>query len=38
MFIKPDGFDDLHNRGGGQHRLRADDQKWKPMGIGDGKE
>ena len=38
MFIKPDGFDDLHNRGGGQHRLRTDEDKWKPLGIGDGKE
>lgn len=36
MFIKPEGFDLLHNRGGGKHRLRADDSKWKPLGIGDG--
>jgi lysine 2,3-aminomutase len=36
MFIKPEGFDELHNRGGGQHRLRADSDKWKPLGIGDG--
>jgi lysine 2,3-aminomutase len=36
MFIKPENFDLLHNRGGGQHRLRADEQKWKPLGIGDG--
>lgn len=36
MFIKPEGFDELHNRGGGQHRLRADESKWKPLGIGDG--
>jgi lysine 2,3-aminomutase len=28
MFIKPDGFDNLHNRGGGQHRLREDTDKW----------
>lgn len=35
MFIKPEGFDELHNRGGGQHRLRADESKWKPLGIGD---
>ena len=33
LFIKPDGFDELHNRGGGQHRLR-DENKWKPLGIG----
>jgi lysine 2,3-aminomutase len=36
MFIKPEGFDELHNRGGGQHRLRANADKWKPLGIGDG--
>ncbi len=36
MFIKPEGFDLLHNRGGGAHRLRADDSKWKPLGIGSG--
>ena len=38
MFIKPENFDLLHNRGGGQHRLRSDSGKWKPLGIGDGKE
>jgi lysine 2,3-aminomutase len=37
MTIKPEGFDELHNRGGGMHRLRADTTKWKPLGIGDGK-
>ena len=36
MFIKPEGFDEMHNRGGGQHRLRADDGKWQPLGIGPG--
>jgi lysine 2,3-aminomutase len=36
MFIKPEGFDELHNRGGGQHRLRADTDKWTPLGIGSG--
>lgn len=36
MFIKPEDFDLLHNRGGGQHRLRSDEHKWKPLGIGDG--
>lgn len=35
MFIKPEGFDLLHNRGGGAHRLRANTEKWKPLGIGD---
>jgi lysine 2,3-aminomutase len=34
MFIKPATFDDIHNRGGGQHRLKANEQKWKPLGIG----
>jgi lysine 2,3-aminomutase len=34
MFIKPEGFDLIHNRGGGKHRLRLDDGKWKPLGIG----
>ncbi|MBI3162193.1 MAG: lysine 2,3-aminomutase, partial [Chloroflexi bacterium] len=35
MFIKPEGFDDLHNRDGIQHRLK-DESKWKPLGIGSG--
>jgi lysine 2,3-aminomutase len=35
MFIKPEGFDELHNRGGVQHRLK-DESKWKPLGIGSG--
>ncbi|MBM4423190.1 MAG: lysine 2,3-aminomutase [Chloroflexi bacterium] len=34
MFIKPQTFDDVHDRGGGKHRLKANDQKWKPLGIG----
>ena len=38
MFIKPAGFDQLHTRGGAQHRLRADNKKWKPLGIGSGAE
>lgn len=38
MFIKPDGYDELHNRGGGKHRLRANEDKWKPLGIGEPKE
>jgi lysine 2,3-aminomutase len=38
MFIKPEGFDELHNRGGGMHRLRADSHKWDPLGIGPGEE
>jgi len=38
LSIKPEGFDMLHNRGGSEHRLRADHDKWKPLGIGDGEE
>ena len=38
MFIKPEGFDELHNRGGGSHRLRDNKDKWKPLGIGSGEE
>lgn len=34
MFIKPEGFDLLHSRGGGEHRLRKNEDKWKPLGIG----
>jgi lysine 2,3-aminomutase len=33
MFIKPENFDQLHDRGGIQHRLK-DESKWKPLGIG----
>lgn len=36
MVIKPEGFDRLHMRGGEQHRLRDNVDKWKPLGIGDG--
>ena len=35
MFIKPQGFDELHDRHGLQHRLK-DDKKWQPLGIGAG--
>jgi len=35
MNIKPEGFDRLHIREGGMHRLRADGNKWKALGIGD---
>jgi lysine 2,3-aminomutase len=35
MFIKPAGFDKLHERGGLQHRLK-DPKKWQPLGIGSG--
>jgi lysine 2,3-aminomutase len=37
MFIKPEGFDELHDRGGIQHRLK-DERKWQPLGIGGGEE
>jgi lysine 2,3-aminomutase len=34
MFIKPAHFDEVHARGGGTHRLKADEKKWQPLGIG----
>jgi lysine 2,3-aminomutase len=37
MFIKPEGFDRLHDREGIQHRLK-DESKWVPLGIGGGDE
>ena len=37
MTIKPEGFDQLHLRGGEIHRLREKTDKWVPRGIGDGK-
>jgi lysine 2,3-aminomutase len=35
LFIKPEGFDEVHDRGGIQHRLK-DAKKWVPLGIGSG--
>ena len=35
IFIKPEGFDELHNRGAIHHRLK-DARKWVPLGIGEG--
>ncbi len=35
MFIKPEGFDEVHDRQGIQHRLK-DEKKWQPLGIGSG--
>jgi lysine 2,3-aminomutase len=35
MFIKPEGFDETHDRHGIQHRLK-DQKKWQPLGIGSG--
>jgi lysine 2,3-aminomutase len=37
MFIKPDGFDQLRERGGIQHRLK-NGSKWVPLGIGPGED
>jgi lysine 2,3-aminomutase len=37
MFIKSEGFDEVHDRHGIQHRLK-DESKWKPLGIGSGEE
>ncbi len=36
MFIEPDGFSDVHSRGGAEHRLRSGElsSKWQPLGIG----
>jgi lysine 2,3-aminomutase len=35
MMIKPEGFDQVHDRDGIQHRLK-DARKWVPLGIGPG--
>jgi lysine 2,3-aminomutase len=37
LFIKPEGFDEIHDRHGVQHRLK-DAKKWVPLGIGAGVE
>ena len=37
MFITPVNFDQVHERGGIQHRLK-DEKKWVPLGIGSGDE
>jgi lysine 2,3-aminomutase len=36
MFIEPEGFSDVHARGGAEHRLRSGDlaKKWQPLGVG----
>ncbi|HFQ92511.1 MAG TPA: lysine 2,3-aminomutase, partial [Anaerolineae bacterium] len=36
LFIEPEGFEDIHARGGAEHRLRSDElaKKWKPLGVG----
>jgi lysine 2,3-aminomutase len=37
LFIKPEGFDQTHDRHGIQHRLK-DEKKWIPLGIGGSEE
>jgi lysine 2,3-aminomutase len=37
IFIKPEGFDEIHDRHGIQHRLK-DERKWIPLGIGSGED
>ena len=37
LFIKPENFDQVHDRDGIQHRLK-EESKWKPLGIGSGEE
>lgn len=36
LFIEPEGFEDVHARGGAEHRLRSEEvaKKWKPLGVG----
>ncbi len=36
MFIEPEGFEDVHARGGAEHRLRSGklQKKWQPLGVG----
>ncbi len=36
MSIEPEGFSQVHERGGGEHRLRSGEikQKWQPLGVG----
>lgn len=36
MAIEPDGFAEVHSRGGHEHRLRSGElsRKWQPLGIG----
>ncbi len=36
LSIEPEGFADVHARGGAEHRLRSGDtsDKWQPLGIG----
>jgi len=36
MTIEPEGFGEVHARGGAEHRLRSGElaQKWQPLGVG----
>ena len=36
MFIEPEGFEQVHARGGAEHRLRSGElaDKWQPLGVG----
>ncbi|MFW5941607.1 MAG: lysine 2,3-aminomutase [Chloroflexota bacterium] len=36
MYIEPQGFEEVHARGGAEHRLRSGEQaqKWQPLGVG----
>lgn len=36
MFIQPQGHDEVHARGGAEHRLRGEglSKKWQPLGVG----
>lgn len=36
LFIEPEGFEDVHARGGAEHRLRSGElaKKWQPLGVG----
>jgi lysine 2,3-aminomutase len=36
MYIEPEGFGQVHARGGAEHRLRSGElaQKWQPLGVG----
>ncbi len=35
LTITPEGFEEVHRRGGGLHRLNVDQHKWVPLGLGE---
>jgi lysine 2,3-aminomutase len=37
MWVEPEGFAQVHQRGAGAHRLNQDESKWEPLGIGEKK-